>query len=60
MKIRDLEKELKKHGWTKVSNSGKHTKWGNGKGITEPVPRHKEIDERLAKKIIKKICNKIL
>jgi predicted RNA binding protein YcfA (HicA-like mRNA interferase family) len=54
MKLRDLEIELKKLGWYIISEKGKHTKWGNGKGVTNPVPRHTEINENLARSIIKK------
>jgi len=54
MKKRDLERALREFGWTLISNDGKHEKWGNGKGLTEPVPRHTEIDDYLAKKILKK------
>jgi predicted RNA binding protein YcfA (HicA-like mRNA interferase family) len=54
LKKKDLEYELKKLGWTLISDKGKHEKWGNGKGMTEPVPRHNEIDEYTAKAILKR------
>ena len=54
MKLKDLERKLSKFGWIKIREGGDHTVWGNGKGLTEPVPRHKEINELLAKKILKK------
>ena len=54
MKRRDLEKALKENGWEVIREGGRHTIWGNKKGVQEPVPRHNEINEKLAKKIIKK------
>jgi len=54
MKKRDLEKEMKKCGWWFDRSGGNHDVWTNG-SITEPVPRHREIDEDLAKKILKKV-----
>ena len=53
MKRLDLEKKLKKLGWYLDREGGSHEIWTNGK-ITEPVPRHKEIGEILAKKILRK------
>jgi mRNA interferase HicA len=51
MKKRDLEKELSRYGWWLKREGGNHEIWTNGED-TEPVPRHREINERLAKKII--------
>ena len=51
MKKRDLEKKLRDLGWWHL-REGKHEIWTNGQD-TEPVPRHKEIDEMLARKIIR-------
>ena len=53
MKKRDLEEKLKKAGWFFLRSGADHDVWSNGKEI-EAVPRHKEINERLAKAIIKK------
>lgn len=52
MKKRDLEKLLLKNGWTKIEGS-KHEKWVKG-SETEMIPRHAEINEILAKDIIKR------
>lgn len=52
MKIRDLETELRKRGWWLQRHGAKHDIWTNGEDI-EPVPRHTEIKEWLARKIIK-------
>ncbi len=53
MKKRELESKLKNLGWKLERHGGNHDIWGNGKGKQEPVPRHNEIAERLAKKILK-------
>ncbi len=51
MKKRDLEKELIRLGWRLKREGGNHEIWTNGED-SEPVPRHREINENLAKKII--------
>lgn len=53
MKKRDLERQLKAYGWWFLREGGRHEIWTNG-DTAEPVPRHKEIAEPLAKKILKK------
>jgi mRNA interferase HicA len=54
MKKRDLEKEMRSFGWEMKRHGGKHDYWTNG--LEEiAVPRHKEISERLAKGILKKV-----
>lgn len=53
MKRIDLIKLLKKNGWELKRNGSNHDIYHNGKE-TEPIPRHKEIDEELAKAIIKR------
>lgn len=56
MKKRDLEKKLSKLGWYFYEHGGSHDSWTNGK-IKESIPRHIEVSEMLAKKIIKKAEN---
>ncbi|MCB1084236.1 MAG: type II toxin-antitoxin system HicA family toxin [Simkania sp.] len=56
MKKKDLEKKLRKHGWSLLRHGTNHDVWTNGL-ISEPVPRHSEINELLAKKILKKARN---
>ncbi len=51
MKKRDLEKRLKTLGWWLKREGGNHEVWTNGT-LTQPVPRHKEIKEMLAKAIL--------
>lgn len=53
MKRKDLIKKLTDNGWYFKRDGGNHEIWTNGKS-TEPIPRHKEINEQLAKDIIKK------
>lgn len=52
MKKRDLEKRLAKLGWYFCRHGGKHDYWTNGE-IHESVPRHTEVNEMLAKKILR-------
>lgn len=53
MKRRDLINILIKNGWWRLRHGAKHDIYTNGVN-TEPVPRHQEIDEQLAKAIIKR------
>lgn len=53
MKRRDLENRFKKAGWNFLRNGGEHDVWTNGKDV-ESIPRHREVNERLAKALIKK------
>lgn len=57
MKRRDLERIISGYGWRRLREGGSHSIWGNGKGVQEPIPRHKEINEHLARKIIEKAKN---
>ena len=54
MKKRDLEIELTSFGGWLLREGGNHEIWTNG-SETEPVPRHREISELLAHKILKKV-----
>ena len=54
MKRNKFEKSLKTLGWWFLRHGGNHDIWTNGKR-QEPIPRHPEINERLARSIIKKI-----
>ena len=56
MKRRDLISILEKLGCLLIRNGGKHDWYQNKKtGVCQPIPRHKEINENLAKSIIKKM-----
>ena len=54
MKRKDLVKLLENKGWYLKRNGGNHDIYTNGKDI-EPIPRHSEVNEKLAKAIIKKL-----
>lgn len=53
MKRRKLIKILEKNGWYLKRNGANHDLYTNGK-VTETIPRHPDINERLAKEIIKR------
>ena len=53
MKKKDLENLLRKNGWYLLRSGGNHDIYTNGKE-TEPIPIHKEVNERLAQSIIKR------
>ncbi len=53
MKRNDLIKRLEKNGWWVVREGANHTIYTNGSKC-EPIPRHKELNELLAKAIIKR------
>ena len=56
MKRRDLVAELQQAGCVLLRNGAKHDIYHNPKnGKSEPVPRHREINEFLAKKILKSL-----
>lgn len=56
MNLRDLERRLRIAGCYLKREGGSHSLWINPKnGVTEAVPRHKEIKEPLAKKILKNL-----
>lgn len=59
MKRRDLIKQLEKMGCIFVRHGGSHDWYSNTKTKqSQPVPRHNEINENLAKSIIKKLSGK--
>ena len=54
MKRLDLIKLLKENGCELLRNGAKHDIYHNPeKGTTQPIPRHREINDFLAKKILK-------
>jgi len=56
MKRLDLIRIIEKNGATLVRHGSKHDWYKNREtGVAEAVPRHKEIKELLAKKIIKRL-----
>ncbi|GMT45275.1 MAG: addiction module toxin, HicA family protein [bacterium] len=56
MKRLDLERKLRIAGCYLKREGGSHSLWINPKnGVVEAVPRHKEIKEPLARKILKNL-----
>jgi mRNA interferase HicA len=56
MKRRDLEKKLRVAGCYLKRQGGSHSIWINPRtGVTETVPRHAEVKEQLARKILKSL-----
>ena len=56
MKHRDLVAELERAGCVLLRNGAKHDIYHHPEsGQSEPVPRHREINEFLAKKILKSL-----
>ena len=53
MKSRDLIKLLEKNGWSFDHHGANHDIYVKG-SKTEAIPRHREINEQLAKVIIKR------
>ncbi len=54
MKRRDLERKLRIAGCILKREGAAHSIWTNPKtGVTETIPRHNEIKENLARKILK-------
>lgn len=59
MKRRDLIRELERIGCILLRHGGKHDWYHNPETkISQPVPRHREIKDYLAKHIIKMLKNK--
>ena len=58
MNRRDLISLLEKSGCTMMRHGANHDIYHSPhNGNTEPLPRHREINERLAKKIIKSLTD---
>lgn len=54
MKRRDLERRLKDAGWSFLRHGGNHDVWSNADGEVEAIPRHSEINENLARAILRR------
>ena len=51
---RDLEQALRKLGWRFLRHGAKHDVWIDSDGeCTEAIPRHREINEKLARAILR-------
>jgi hypothetical protein len=52
LRYRDLARELRGMGWWNTGQGGAHEKWTNGR-YSIAVPRHREINENTAMRILK-------
>jgi predicted RNA binding protein YcfA (HicA-like mRNA interferase family) len=58
VKRRDLVKKIESFGCELIRRGGKHDWYRNPQtGVPQPVPRHREINEHLAKHILKMLSN---
>jgi mRNA interferase HicA len=58
MKRSDLVRKLAEEGCVLIRHGGNHDWYRNPKtGVAQPVPRHREINEFLAKHILKKLAS---
>ena len=58
MKRRDLVKKIEGFGCELVRHGAKHDWYRNpATGVSQPVPRHREVNEHLAKNIIQMLSN---
>ena len=58
MKRVDLIKKIEAAGCVMIRHGGKHDIYRNpSTGDIQPVPRHREVDERLARKIIRALTD---
>ncbi|MGN6186833.1 MAG: type II toxin-antitoxin system HicA family toxin [Thermoanaerobaculia bacterium] len=55
MKRRDLERQLLDCGWRFLRHGANHDVWTDGER-EEPIPRHREINEKLARTILRRAC----
>jgi mRNA interferase HicA len=53
MKRRDLEHQLAEYGWRFLRHGGQHDIWTDGER-EEAIPRHREINEKLARAILRR------
>lgn len=57
MQRRDLIKQIEANGYWLLRNGANHDIYTNGKR-NETIPRHTDIDEMLARKILKRTAGK--
>jgi len=57
VKRRDLEQRLAECGWRFLRSGGRHDVWTDGER-EEPIPRHREINEHLARSILRRACGR--
>ncbi len=60
MKQRDLIKQLEEQDCVFIRHGGKHDWYQNPRTkISQPIPRHREINEHLAKRILKMLSDEV-
>jgi len=58
MKRTDLIRKLEEEGCVLVRHGGNHDWYRNPKtGMSQAIPRHREVNEFLAKHVLKKLAN---
>ena len=57
MKRRDLDEALRRLGWRFLRHGGKHDVWTDVER-QEAIPRHSEINEKLARAILRRAGRK--
>lgn len=58
MKRTDLVRKLEEDGCVLVRHGGNHDWYTNPKtGVSQAIPRHREVNEFLARHILKKLAN---
>lgn len=58
MKRQDLVRQLEQRGCVLVRHGGRHDWYRNPRtGVAQPVPRHREVNEKLARHILKKVSD---
>jgi mRNA interferase HicA len=56
MKRRDLVSKLERAGCKLIRHGGKHDWYSNPEtGFSQPIPRHREINEMLARRILNRL-----
>lgn len=59
MKRRELIRRIEACGCSLIRHGGKHDWYRNlVSGVSQPVPRHREINDNLAQHILKQLCGK--
>jgi mRNA interferase HicA len=58
VKRRDLERRLLNCGWRLLRSGGRHDVWTDGLR-EEAIPRHREVNERLALTILRRACKEL-
>jgi mRNA interferase HicA len=55
MKLRELERHLRAQSCRQIDEGGNHSRWIGPSGERSVVPRHREIDYGLARKICRQL-----